>query len=238
MIRTTGLKKIYDAGDVRTAALNGVSLTVAEGEFVAIMGPSGSGKTTLLNVLGLLDAPTSGEYLLRGSVVSGLSEKRRALVRKRHFGFVFQNANLIEELTVEENISLPFLYRGGPVGERRARVNELLERLSLTPHRSRFPGSLSGGQQQRTAVARAMACHPDVLFADEPTGNLDSAGGDEVMRLLYELNEDGTTVIMVTHSPEYAGYGHRVIHLLDGRIVSEHVRSSRLVETLSDSRIP
>jgi putative ABC transport system ATP-binding protein len=205
---------------------------------VAIMGPSGCGKTTLLNVLGLLDTPTSGEYLFHDVDVTGLPEKKRALLRKRHFGFVFQNFNLIDELTVEENIELPLLYRGGPAGERRERVCELIERLALAPHRSRFPGGLSGGQQQRTAVARAMACRPEVLFADEPTGNLDSMGGDEVMRLLSELNEEGTAVIMVTHSPEYAGYGHRVIHLLDGRVVSEHIRGPRHAEALSDNRIP
>ncbi len=238
MIRVTGLVKIYSAEDVRTSALNGVNLAVRKGEFVAIMGPSGCGKTTLLNVLGLLDPPSSGEYIFNDADVSRLSERERTTLRKRNFGFVFQNFNLIEELTVEENIELPLLYRNLPAHERKSRVRELVERLALAPCRSRFPGGLSGGQQQRTAVARAMSCRPKVLFADEPTGNLDSTSGDEVMRLLSELNEEGTTVVMVTHSPEYAGYGHRVIHLLDGRVVTEHVRGPLHADTFSDGRIP
>jgi len=238
MIRVTGLVKVYSTNEVRTSALNGVNMTVREGEFVAVMGPSGCGKTTLLNVLGLLDSSTSGGYLFHDRDISGLSEKERTALRKRHFGFVFQNFNLIEELTAEENIELPLLYRNESTAARKSRVRELVDRLALAPCRTRFPGGLSGGQQQRTAVARAMASRPEVLFADEPTGNLDSAGGDDVMRLLSELNEEGTTVIMVTHSPEYAGYGHRVVHLLDGRVVSEHFRGPRHADALSEGLIP
>jgi putative ABC transport system ATP-binding protein len=227
MISVRELTKVYIAGEVRTAALNGVNLDVGEGEFVAVMGPSGCGKSTLMNLLGLIDTPTSGSCVFRGKDVSRLGERARASLRKANIGFVFQNFNLIDELTVAENIELPLLYLGVPAPERKKRLEAILERLALVSLRNGYPRALSGGQQQRAAVARAVILHPRLILADEPTGNLDSLHGLEVMNLLTELNEEGTAVVMVTHSQEYAAFGSRLINLLDGRIVTEHFRGKR-----------
>ena len=226
MIRTVNLSKTYSAGNVKTAALRGVSLAVRDGEFVAIMGPSGCGKSTLLNVLGLIDTPTGGEYHFLGTDVSRFPERGRAALRKANIGFVFQNYNLIEEMTIAENLELPLHYLKIPAAERKKRMNTVLERLQIAHLAGMFPRYLSGGQQQHAAVARAVVSRPRLILADEPTGNLDSLHGDEVMRLLGELNEEGTTIVMVTHSPSYALYCHRCIHLFDGRIVSESIRGS------------
>jgi putative ABC transport system ATP-binding protein len=210
--------------EVKTTALNNVNLEVQEGEFVAVMGPSGCGKSTLLHIAGMLDNPTNGEYYFRGEEVSKYSEKKRAHLRKGNIGFVFQSFNLIDELTVFENIELPLLYLGVSTAERKRIVNEMLEQLELIPRKNHFPQQISGGQQQRVAVARALIADPKVILADEPTGNLDSTHGDEVMKLLVDLNEKGTTVVMVTHSPAYADYANRVIHLFDGHIVTENLK--------------
>jgi putative ABC transport system ATP-binding protein len=223
MIRTVGLSRIFRTDEINTTALNNVNLTISEGEFVAIMGPSGCGKTTLLNILGLLDSPTSGTYYFLGNDVSGLSERARARLRKSNIGFVFQSFNLIDELTVFENVELPLLYLNIGASERRVRVNEMLERMKLAHRRNHFPQQLSGGQQQRVAIARAVVSRPRLILADEPTGNLDSANGDEVMALLSELNQEGTTIIMVTHSPSDADYAFRTVQLFDGHIVTENV---------------
>jgi putative ABC transport system ATP-binding protein len=223
MIHACELTKVYASGVVRTAALDRVNLVVGEGEFVAVMGPSGCGKTTLLNLLGLIDTPTSGRYDFLGTDVSHLPERRRSFLRKENIGFVFQNFNLIDELTVSENIELPLFYHGVSSGERKRRLCAVLERLTLVPLRSSFPHELSGGQQQRAAVARAVITRPRLILADEPTGNLDSLHGNEVMNLLAELNGEGTAVIMVTHSSEYAAYSNRIVNLFDGRVVSEHI---------------
>jgi putative ABC transport system ATP-binding protein len=219
MIRIENLKKTYTAAAaVETTALAGVDLEIRPGELVSVMGPSGSGKSTLLNVLGLLDAPTAGEYLFEGKPTSGLSERQRTDLRGRRMGFVFQNFNLVEELTVFENVELPLLYGRVPAAPRRKRVEELLDRMGVLPRRDHFPSQLSGGQQQRVAVCRAVAAQPPLLLADEPTGNLDSAQGDEVMALLKGLNEQGTTIVMVTHSLACAHQGHRILTLLDGKL--------------------
>lgn len=223
MIETKNLRKIYTTEDVETTALNKVNLKVNEGEFVAIMGPSGCGKSTLLNILGLLDNPSDGEYLFLDTDVSKFSEKQRAHLRKQNIGFVFQSFNLIDELTVYENVELPLLYLKMPAGERKNKVNEVLERMQLIPRKGHFPQQLSGGQQQRVAVARAIVGGPKLILADEPTGNLDSAHGEEVMTLINQLHEAGTTIIMVTHSPAYSEYAQRVIHLFDGHIVTENI---------------
>jgi putative ABC transport system ATP-binding protein len=197
---------------------------VQKGEFVAVMGPSGCGKSTLLHIAGMLDNPTDGEYYFMGEEVSGYSEKKRANLRKGNIGFVFQSFNLIDELTVFENIELPLLYLGVAARDRKRRVDDILEQLELVARRNHFPQQISGGQQQRVAVARALIADPKVILADEPTGNLDSSHGDEVMKLLVDLNEKGTTVVMVTHSPAYADYANRVIHLFDGHIVTENLK--------------
>ncbi|MCK6621549.1 MAG: ABC transporter ATP-binding protein [Calditrichaceae bacterium] len=223
MIRTVNLKKVYTTEEVETTALNEVNLEVKEGEFVSIMGPSGCGKSTLLNIFGLLDNPSSGEYHFNGKEISRLTERQRANFRKGNIGFVFQSFNLIDELTVFENVELPLLYLGFPAGERKKRVEEVLEHMGIMHRRNHFPQQLSGGQQQRVAVARAVVARPRVILADEPTGNLDSVHGDEVMKILTDLNEAGTTIIMVTHSPTYAEYSHRVVHLFDGQVVSENM---------------
>ena len=224
MIKTADLKKIYTTEEVETTALDNVNLTIDAGEFVAIMGPSGCGKSTLLNLLGLLDNPTAGHYYLLDEDVSGYSERQRANLRKANIGFVFQSFNLIDELTVYENIELPLLYLGTPGPERKTRVQTAMERMGIVHREKHFPQQLSGGQQQRVAVARAVVGQPRLILADEPTGNLDSQHGDEVMQLLSGLNEEGTTIAMVTHSPTYAEYAHRVIHLFDGHVVTENIR--------------
>jgi putative ABC transport system ATP-binding protein len=224
MIKTKDLKKIYMTEEVETTALNNVNLEVQEGEYVAVMGPSGCGKSTLLNVLGMIDKPSSGEYHFLGEEVGRYSERQRANIRKANIGFVFQSFNLIDELTVYENVELPLLYLGYSSSERKKRVHEVLEQIELMARKNHFPQQLSGGQQQRVAVSRAIVARPKLILADEPTGNLDSAHGEEVMRLIGELHETGTTIVMVTHSPAYAEYGHRTIHLFDGHIVSENIQ--------------
>ena len=224
MIKTRELKKLYTTEEVETTALNKVNMAVQEGEFVAIMGPSGCGKSTLLNLLGLLDNPTAGEYYLLDQEVSNYTERQRANLRKANIGFVFQSFNLIDELTVYENVELPLLYLGMPTSTRKQRVKEVLEQIQIEHRKNHFPQQLSGGQQQRVAVARAVVGKPRLILADEPTGNLDSRHGEEVMRQLAELNEAGTTIVMVTHSPAYAEYAHRTVHLFDGHIVTENIQ--------------
>jgi putative ABC transport system ATP-binding protein len=219
MIRTENLAKSYAVTSVETAALQGLDLAIAAGEFVSIMGPSGSGKSTLLNLLGLLDEPTGGEYWFDGQPTARAPERRRTDLRKAKMGFVFQNFNLIDELTVYENVELPLLYLRVPEAERRRRVQEVLEHVGMAHRRDHFPLQLSGGQQQRVAVSRAVVARPPLLLADEPTGNLDSAHGDEVMALLKGLSSQGATVVMVTHSLDCARQGHRILDLLDGRLV-------------------
>ena len=221
MIRTTNLQKLFTTEEVETTALNGINLEITPGEFVAIMGPSGCGKSTLLNILGLLDNPSSGEYEFFGTEVATMSERQRANLRKGNIGFVFQSFNLIDELTVYENVELPLLYLKTPAAERKKRVEAVLERMNIMHRRSHFPQQLSGGQQQRVAIARAVIADPKVILADEPTGNLDSANGLEVMNLLTQLNQGGTTVIMVTHSTHDSGFAHRVVNLFDGKVVTE-----------------
>ena len=221
MITTQNLTKVFRTEEVETTALNEVDLVVRAGEFVAVMGPSGCGKSTLLNILGLLDSPTAGRIELFDRDVSRYSERKRSEIRKGNIGFVFQSFNLIDELTVYENVELPLLYQRVPGAERKRRVHDILERFNLMPRQKHFPQQLSGGQQQRVAVARAVVGNPKLILADEPTGNLDSAHGEEVMSLLARLNEDGTTIIMVTHSSGYAAYARRVIHLFDGVVVTE-----------------
>jgi putative ABC transport system ATP-binding protein len=225
MIRTENLSKIYTTEEVETTALNDVSIQVQEGEFVVIMGPSGCGKSTLLNILGLLDSPTDGNYTFRGTEVARYSERKRTSLRKGNIGFVFQSLNLIDELTIFENVELPLLYLRRAPSERKKRVDEALDRFGLTPRKNHFPQQLSGGQQQRVAVARAVVTKPKLFLADEPTGNLDSTNGDEVMRSLAELHENGTTIVMVTHSLAYAAYGNRIIHLFDGSVVAENMEA-------------
>lgn len=222
MIKTKNLIKVYTTDEVETTALNNVNLEIEEGEFCAIMGPSGCGKSTLLNILGLLDNPTAGEYRFLDYEVSDKSERERARLRKGNIGFVFQSFNLIDELTVFENVELPLLYLGMSADERKEKAEAALDRMSMMHRRNHFPQQLSGGQQQRVAIARAVVADAKIILADEPTGNLDSDHGDEVMKLLAELNEQGTTIVMVTHSPHDAGYARRVINLFDGQIVTEN----------------
>lgn len=219
MIRTTGLTKIFRSDEVETTALNQVNIEVRKGEFVAIMGPSGCGKSTLLNVIGLIDSPTSGQYLFDGTDVSKLKEGQRTDMRKGNIGFVFQSFNLIDELNVFENVELPLVYMNIREKERKRRVEELLERMKIGHRKNHFPQQLSGGQQQRVAIARAVISNPKLILADEPTGNLDSKNGLEVMKLLSDLNKEGATIVMVTHSERDSGYAHRIVNLFDGRIV-------------------
>ena len=221
MIKTVALEKIFRTEEVETLALNKVSIEVKEGEFVAIMGPSGCGKSTLLNILGLLDNPTSGEYYLNGIEVSRYTEAHRTKLRKGIIGFVFQSFNLIDELNVYENIELPLLYMGVSAAERKKKVQEAMERMAIVHREKHFPQQLSGGQQQRVAIARAVVANPKLILADEPTGNLDSKNGQEVMNLLSELNKEGTTIVMVTHSQHDAGFASRTINLFDGQVVTE-----------------
>jgi len=225
MIKTNNLKKIYLTEDIETTALNNVNLQVKAGEFVSIMGPSGCGKSTLLNVLGLLDNPTDGEYHFLDFEVSKYTERQRANLRKENIGFVFQSFNLIDELTVYENVELPLLYLKYSASERKKKVNEVLERMNIKHRENHFPQQLSGGQQQRVAVSRAIVGNPKMILADEPTGNLDSTHGDEVMNILTDLNKAGTTIVMVTHSPTYAEYGNRIVHLFDGHVVTENMKN-------------
>ena len=220
MIQIENLSKVFRTSEVETIALNHVNIEVKEGEFVAIMGPSGCGKSTLLNILGLLDNPTEGSYKLLGNEVANLKEKERTRLRKGVIGFVFQSFNLIDELNVFENVELPLTYLGIKASERKERVLEILKRMNLSHRAKHFPQQLSGGQQQRVAIARAVVTNPKLILADEPTGNLDSKNGAEVMNLLTELNKEGTSIVMVTHSQHDAGFAHRVIHLFDGSVVA------------------
>lgn len=219
MIKTEKLTRIFRTEDVETVALNGVSIEVADGEFVAVMGPSGCGKSTLLNILGLLDSPTEGKYWLGGDPVGDLKERQRTAYRKGRIGFVFQSFNLIDELTVEENVDLQLKYLGVEKKERRERVLDILRKVKLSHRAKHYPHQLSGGQQQRVAIARAVVGRPSIILADEPTGNLDSKNGMEVMQLLSELNQEGTTIVMVTHSQHDATYASRIINLFDGQVV-------------------
>jgi len=221
MIIIKELTKVFQAEDVQTMALNQVNFQVSQGEFVAIMGPSGCGKSTLLNTIGMLDEPTSGQYLFLGNDIFNLSEKERTAIRKKNIGFVFQNFNLIDELTVFENVELPLIYLGVPPPERKLKTIEILERLEMAHRKKNFPMQLSGGQQQRIAIARALVVNPVLLLADEPTGNLDSLHGEDVMNLFIKLNDAGTTIVMVTHSARDAEYSTRIVNLFDGQIVSE-----------------
>lgn len=219
MIKTDSISKVFRTEEVETHALINVSLEVKQGEFVAIMGPSGCGKSTLLNILGLLDRPTDGQYFLDGKDMSALTEKERNVIRRGTLGFIFQSFNLIDELTVEENIELPLLYMKVPADERKRRITDALKRMAIEHRAKHFPSQLSGGQQQRTAIARAVVMQPKVILADEPTGNLDSKNGLEVMGLLRELHREGTTIVMVTHSARDAAYSDRIVNLFDGSVV-------------------
>lgn len=221
MIKTVDLQKVFRTEEVETTALNKVNIEIKPGEFVAIMGPSGCGKSTLLNILGLLDNPTGGSYFLNGIDVSPFSESERTKIRKGTIGFVFQSFNLIDELNVYENIELPLLYMGMSSAERKQKVEVAMERMAISHRQKHFPQQLSGGQQQRTAIARAVVANPGLVLADEPTGNLDSKNGQEVMNLLSELNKEGTTIVMVTHSQHDSAYAARTINLFDGQVVQE-----------------
>lgn len=221
MLKTSALSKTFRTDEIETVALNGINLDIKPGEFIAIMGPSGCGKSTLLNILGLLDNPTSGSYTFEGKEVAGLRERERGQLRKGRIGFVFQSFNLIDEIDVAHNVELPLTYLGLSRSERRKRVDEMLAKVNMT-HRSRhLPQQLSGGQQQRVAIARALVTRPSLLLADEPTGNLDSRNGQEIMELLSTLNREGTTIVMVTHSDRDAAYASRIVHLFDGSIVAQ-----------------
>ena len=226
MIQINNISKVFRTSEVETVALNHVNLEVKEGEFVAIMGPSGCGKSTLLNILGLLDNPTEGSYKLLGEEVAGLKEKERTRVRKGKIGFVFQSFNLIDELNVFENVELPLTYLGFKAAERKRMVTELLQRMNISHRAKHLPQQLSGGQQQRVAIARAVVTNPKLILADEPTGNLDSKNGKEVMNLLTELNRQGTTVVMVTHSQHDAGFAHRTVHLFDGSVIANSMNEA------------
>jgi len=224
MLKTIKLTKIFRTDEVETTALNKITMEVGSGDFVAVMGPSGCGKSTLLNILGMLDNPTEGELYFDDLEVSKYSERNRTNLRKGNIGFVFQSFNLIDELNVYENVELPLLYMKVSPSERKKKVNEVLDRMKIVHRKKHFPQQLSGGQQQRVAISRAVVTKPKLILADEPTGNLDSANGEEVMNLLAELNKDGTTIVMVTHSPSDAEYAHRIIQLFDGHIVTENIK--------------
>lgn len=221
MLKVEDLRKVFRTEEVETVAINNISMEVKDGEFIAIMGPSGCGKSTLLNILGLLDNPTSGKYLLDNKEVGNLKEKERTQARKGNIGFVFQSFNLIEEMTVAENVELPLVYMKVKASERKKRVEETLHRMNISHRANHFPNQLSGGQQQRVAIARAVIANPKLILADEPTGNLDSKNGKDVMNLLLELNREGSTIVMVTHSQHDASFAHRIVNLFDGQIVTE-----------------
>jgi putative ABC transport system ATP-binding protein len=221
IIETKSLNKLYRTELVETTALDAVSLQVENGQFVSIMGPSGCGKSTLLHILGLIDSPSGGTYRFLGEDVSRYPESKRAKIRKQNIGFVFQSFNLIDELTVFENVELPLIYAKVSAGERRKKVDAVLERMDIAHRREHFPAQLSGGQQQRVAVGRAVVNQPNLILADEPTGNLDSANGDEVMQILLKLHDEGTSILMVTHSPDYAAYSQRTVRMLDGNIIGQ-----------------
>ncbi|MBK1896079.1 ABC transporter ATP-binding protein [Chryseobacterium paridis] len=227
MINIHNLSKIYQSEDVQTHALNKVNLSIKEGEFLAIMGPSGCGKSTFLNILGLLDSASEGSYQFSEKEMVGLSERGKSDVRKKNIGFIFQNFNLIDELTVYENIELPLIYNGVPSSERKKKVEEIMENINISHRAKHYPQQLSGGQQQRAAVARALVTKPKLILADEPTGNLDSSNGNEVMNLLSELHREGSTIVMVTHSSYDAGYASRIINMKDGEIFNEEHASQR-----------
>jgi putative ABC transport system ATP-binding protein len=224
MIKTNDLTKIFRTEEVETTALNKVTLNVKEGEYVAVMGPSGCGKSTLLNILGLLDNPSSGSYIFNGTEVANLKERDRTIFRKGNIGFVFQSFNLIDELNVYENVELPLIYLKMKTSDRKKAVEDVLERMKIGHRAKHFPQQLSGGQQQRVAIARAVVANPKLILADEPTGNLDSKNGIEVINLLTDLNKEGTTIIMVTHSDRDAGYAHRIVNLFDGQVVTEKAK--------------
>lgn len=224
IIKTKDLTRVFTTDEIETTALDNISIEIDNGEFVAIMGPSGCGKSTLLSILGMLDRPSSGNYFFEDTDVSSFSEKQRSQARKGSIGFIFQSFNLIEELSVFDNVELPLLYQKIPTSERKERVEKALERMNIMHRRNHFPQQLSGGQQQRVAIARAIVSTPSLILADEPTGNLDSANGEEVMKLLSELNADGTTIVMVTHSPYDANYANRIINLFDGQLVTENIK--------------
>ncbi|MCM1076108.1 MAG: ABC transporter ATP-binding protein [Bacteroides sp.] len=221
MLQTKNLSKTFRTDEIETVALNGIDINIADGEFVAIMGPSGCGKSTLLNILGLLDNPTGGEYLFDGKEVATLPERQRGQLRKGRVGFVFQSFNLIDEIDVAHNVELPLIYLGLDRSERRKRVEEMLAKVNMKHRARHLPQQLSGGQQQRVAIARALVSNPSIILADEPTGNLDSHNGQEIMELLSALNREGTTIVMVTHSDRDASYASRTVHLFDGTIVGE-----------------
>lgn len=222
IIRTEGLTKVFRTEEIETTAINNVEIEIESGEFVSVMGPSGCGKSTLLNLLGLIDKPDAGRYYFKGEDVSHYKEKQRAKLRKANIGFVFQSFNLIDELTVFENVELPLIYLRVSSGERKQRAEEILQHMGIAHRAKHYPQQLSGGQQQRVAICRALVNKPSLILADEPTGNLDTKNGEEVMRLLTQLNEEGTTIVMVTHSPKDAGYSNRIIRLLDGEVVTEN----------------
>ena len=226
MLTMTGLTKTYRTDTVETTALDSIDLDIADGEFVAIMGPSGCGKSTLLNVMGMLDSPTSGSYVFNSHEVAGLSEAQLADTRKANIGFIFQSFNLVDELTVRENVELALLYHNIPGAERKARVDRVLDKVGIAHRAKHRPSQLSGGQQQRVAVARALVASPKLILADEPTGNLDTAHGEEVMRMLRQLNQEGSTIVMVTHSPAHADFAGRIVNMLDGKILQERRRAA------------
>lgn len=225
MLKLHNLSKMYRTDEVETVALDRVNIEINTGEFVAIMGPSGCGKSTLLNIIGMLDSPSSGQYIFRDEDISDYTESRRSHIRKKNIGFIFQSFNLIDELTVAENIELALLYHNLPGKERRERVNDVMDKIGIAHRAKHMPSQLSGGQQQRVAVARAVVGNQGLILADEPTGNLDSAHGQEVMEMLRVLNDEGSTIVMVTHSPAHADYARRTINLFDGRIVTENLRA-------------
>lgn len=226
MLKLQDLTKAYRTEEVETVALNNVNIEIEQGEFVAIMGPSGCGKSTLLNIIGMLDTPSEGHYFFKGEDVAGYSEAQLGVIRKQHIGFIFQSFNLIDELTVAENIELALLYHDIAASERKSRVATVMDKMGIAHRAKHMPSQLSGGQQQRVAVARAVVGNQSMILADEPTGNLDTAHGQEVMEMLQSLNEEGTTIVMVTHSPSHADYARRTINLLDGHVVTESLRAA------------